>query len=127
MKSILLVDDEYALVENITELLCEEGYRVVSTGNGKDALARLQSEQPDLLITDFMMPVVNGRDLVRAVRAIPAFHELPIIMMSATIKTVALSDAVGTITVSAFLAKPVRWAALLAQVVALIGPGEKPA
>ena len=77
MKTILIVDDEYALVENLTELLQEEGYRVVSAANGKDGLERLQKEKPDLVLTDCMMPLADGRELVRSMQALPEFHWSP--------------------------------------------------
>lgn len=121
---ILIVDDEYALIENLTDLLEDEGYRVVSAGNGKDGLERLQAERPDLLVTDYMMPLANGRDLIRGMRALPDFQPLPVIMMSATTKAVSLTDAAGTIEVSVFLKKPFEWEALLDAVVRLIGREE---
>jgi CheY-like chemotaxis protein len=126
MKTILLVDDEYALVENLTDLLQEEGYRVVSAANGKDGLARAVAETPDLVITDFMMPIADGRELVRGLRNIPQFRSTPIVMMSATVKAVALSDGSGgSLDVSGFLGKPVSWEKLLAVVVGAIGKGDK--
>ena len=126
MKTILVVDDEYALVENLTELLQEEGYRVLSAANGKDALERAQAEKPDLVLTDFMMPIADGRDLVRGMRASADLRSTPVIMMTATVKSVALSDGSGGFfDVSAFIGKPMSWEKLLAVLVGLIGKGEK--
>ncbi len=125
MKTILVVDDEYALVENLTELLQDEGFRIVSAANGKDGLERLQKDRPDLVLTDHMMPLADGRELVRGMRALPDFRSVPVVMMSATSKTVALSDASGTLEVSAFLKKPFQWEKLLDAVVGLIGRGAK--
>jgi CheY-like chemotaxis protein len=122
MKTILLVDDEYALVENLTELLEEEGYRVVSASNGKDGLAMLDKERPDLVVTDLMMPISDGKELVRGVKALPAFRAVPIVMMSATTKEVALADGTGVLEVSMFVKKPLRWEKLLEAIVGLIGP-----
>jgi CheY-like chemotaxis protein len=125
MKTILLVDDEYALVENLIELLQEEGYRVVSAANGKDGLVRAQAEKPDLVVTDLMMPIADGCELVLGLRTIPEFRSTPIVMMSATVKAVALSDGNGgELDVVAFLAKPVSWEKLLGVVVRSIGKGE---
>jgi CheY-like chemotaxis protein len=123
MKTILVVDDEYALVENLVELCHDEGYGVVSAANGRDGLARLVETNPDLLITDFMMPIADGAELVRRARSLPAFRALPIIMISATLKNVALAG--GTLEVSAFLKKPFAWSALLTVIVRLIGPGTR--
>jgi CheY-like chemotaxis protein len=123
MKTILVVDDEYGLVETLSELLQSEGYRVVSAANGRDALERVKEEKPDLVLTDFMMPLSDGRELVRAIRALPDFRAMPIIMMTATTRTVALTDDAGTIEVAAFLRKPVSWEKLLERIVGLIGLG----
>jgi CheY-like chemotaxis protein len=123
MKTILLVDDEDALVEILTQLLQDEGYRVVSAANGKDALARLTEEKPDLLITDFMMPIANGRVLIRAMRAIPEFAATPAIMMSATQRAVALTDTEGTVDAAVFLRKPFDLHRLLEAIAELIGQG----
>jgi CheY-like chemotaxis protein len=124
MKTILLVDDEYALVVNLTELLQDDGYRVVSAANGKDGLARLEVEKPDLVLTDFMMPIADGRELVRGMRALPEFRSVPVVMMSAIMKSVALSDSSGKLEVSAFLSKPFPWTELRDVIVRLIGKGE---
>jgi CheY-like chemotaxis protein len=125
MKTILLVDDEYALLEVLSELLNDEGYRVVTAMNGKEALTRLQSENPDLLLTDHMMPIADGRELVRTMRQFAEFRSTPVVMMSATAKSTALSDAKGTIEVSAFLNKPFDWDHLMDAIVRLIGKGQK--
>jgi CheY-like chemotaxis protein len=125
MKTILLVDDEHGLLENLTELLEGEGYRVASAANGQDGLARFQKEKPDLVVTDCMMPIGNGRDLVRGMRGLPEFRSTPVIMMSALTRAVALTDASGTVEVTVFLKKPFQWEKLRDVIAQLIGPGEK--
>jgi CheY-like chemotaxis protein len=121
MKTILLVDDDYVLVEFLTELLQDEGYRVVAASNGRDGLARLREEKPDLVITDCMMPIADGRELLRSMRTIAGFESIPTVMMSATTKAVALSSPSGPLEVSAFIRKPARWAKFLDTVLRLIG------
>ncbi len=121
MKTILVVDDEFGLLENLVELLLDEGYEAVSAANGKDGLLRLQEASPALVITDFMMPIADGAHLVRGMRALPEFVETPVIMMSATPPSVALA---GGLAVSAFLRKPVDWDTLAAAIVRLIGEGD---
>ena len=123
MKTILVVDDEYALAEILTDLLQAEGYRVVSAANGKDGLERWKTERPDLVLTDLMMPIVDGRELVRSARALPDFASTPVILMSATTRAVAMADA--TLGISVFVRKPFQWEPLLAAIVRLIGEGDK--
>lgn len=64
---ILVVDDDEGIRENIVDLLAEE-YRVVSAANAEEAIALLQSEEIDLLMTDFQMPGRNGMELIEAAR-----------------------------------------------------------
>ncbi len=120
MKTILLVDDECFLVESLTQLLEEAGYHVVSATNGKDGLAQLVKEPPDMVLTDFMMPVADGLEMVRGVRALPEFQSLPVVMMSAG-QVAAKARRVG---VSAFLGKPFGLDELLPIIERLIGKGE---
>ena len=123
MKTILVVDDESALVETLTDLLQYEGYRVISANNGETALARLLNDKPDLILTDFMMPLSNGLDLIRSVHALPAFREVPVVMMSAVSKSIAVSSNLdrGPLKLAGYLNKPFQLEPLLALVAKLIG------
>jgi len=124
VKTILLVDDEYALVESLTDLLQDEGYRVVSATNGKDGLERLQKEKADLVVSDLMMPIAGGRELVKGIRGFPDFRSLPVVIMSAATKDALTQDG-STLEVSAFLRKPFQLEKLLEIIIQLIGKGEK--
>ena len=128
MKTILIVDDEYAIVETLVEVLQDEGYRAVFAGNAKDGLARLEKENPDLVIVDYMMPIADGRQMVQEMRALPNHQSTPVVMMSAATKEAALSDGQGgELDVSAFLSKPFLLEDLLEKVFQLIGkPGQDP-
>ncbi len=121
MKTILVVDDEYALVESLTELLQDEGYRVISAGNGRDGLARLENERPDLVLVDLMMPIADGKELVRGMRSRAHHRSIPVVMMSAAAKEVALPSAVESSRVSAYLQKPFRFEKLLEVIEKLVG------
>jgi two-component system phosphate regulon response regulator PhoB/two-component system alkaline phosphatase synthesis response regulator PhoP len=122
MKTILVVDDDDAIVEALTEFLSGEGYRAVAASNSKDALAQLVKESPDLVLTDSVMPVVDGPSFVQRVHALPEFGSLPVVMMSASPEGVALSAA--TIGISAVLKKPFGLDELLGVIERLIGKSE---
>ncbi|MBX3306958.1 MAG: response regulator [Nitrospira sp.] len=80
MATILLVDDESDIRESIRDMLEADGHRVVEATDGQEALQGWRAHQPDLLITDFWMPRMNGLDVIESVAAEqPA---LPIILMS---------------------------------------------
>lgn len=108
-KSILIVDDEASIVESLQEILEHEGFDVRVAANGKQALAQLAEALPSVLLTDFMMPVMNGLQLMEAVRERPELRALPIILMSAVHLQPARSRQLWT----AFLGKPFEIDALL--------------
>lgn len=83
MKTILVVDDEYDLLQTICATLELGGYHPVSAGNGRKALEIIGQEKPDLVLTDVMMPYMSGYDLVDAIRELPEGKDLPMVLMSA--------------------------------------------
>ena len=65
---ILIVDDEPEMVESCQRILGRAGYRCLTTTDPREALARLETERPDLLLTDLKMPGVDGMELLRHAR-----------------------------------------------------------
>jgi CheY-like chemotaxis protein len=82
MALIVVVDDEYLLAMILSDILEEEGHEVVMASHGQDALERIRSRRPALVITDFMMPVMTGLELAEAIKADDEISDLPIILMS---------------------------------------------
>lgn len=82
MKTVLLVDDEHSIALLAAIVLEDEGYRVVTAANGKLALEMLDEVRPDLIISDFMMPLMDGAEFGCTVRANPAYSATPIVMTS---------------------------------------------
>ncbi len=82
MKTVLVVDDERRLVALLGNYLGQEGYRVVSAYNGREALVVAKAESPDLIILDLMMPEINGYDFMRAHRT---ERNTPIILLTARV------------------------------------------
>ena len=78
MKTILLVDDEYGIVEVLRMLLTDEGYNVLTAADGQQALEVLKEQTPDAVITDPMMPLLSGTELFRTMRKLPALRKVPI-------------------------------------------------
>jgi DNA-binding response OmpR family regulator len=81
-KTILVVDDEKRLVSLVESYLTQEGYRVVTAYDGKEALAVARSEHPDLIILDLMMPEMDGYEFMRQHRAT---QNTPIILLTARV------------------------------------------
>jgi len=80
---ILIVDDELESVKLVGLMLQRHGYEITAAQSGAQALSKVQSENPDLVILDVMMPDMNGYEVCRRLRANPSTAELPIIMFTA--------------------------------------------
>ena len=82
-KKILVVEDTIDLRNNIIEVLTMEGYEVSGAVNGKEGLTLLKKMKPDLIITDLLMPKINGFDLIKQVRENTKWKNVPILVFSA--------------------------------------------
>jgi two-component system, NtrC family, response regulator AtoC len=83
MPRILVVDDDPGLLENVSELLTEEGFEVVAASNGANAVALAKARAPDLVVCDVAMPVMDGLQVLRTLRAHAPTASLPFIFLSA--------------------------------------------
>ena len=118
MPLVLIVDDEHAIVETLAEVLRTEGYAVATAANGALALEAMRAQRPDVVLLDYMMPVLDGAQALAEMRSDAALATIPVVMMSA-----ATESAVGTTPArQAFLRKPFRAPALLAAIAAVVGP-----
>jgi len=79
---ILIVDDEFGLAEMLREMLRESGFDVTLAINGRLALEILHESKVDLVLTDMMMPVMDGAELAAAMRSDDKYRKTPIIMMT---------------------------------------------
>jgi DNA-binding response OmpR family regulator len=101
--SILVVDDEFDVAELLAELLITRGHRVTTAINGLLGRSLLMENDYDLVITDFMMPIVDGIELVQSMRSNDRLAGIPVIMISAQRD---LPRIVGEGLVQATLQKP---------------------
>lgn len=111
--SILVVDDEFDIAELLGELLTARGHQVTTAINGQLARGLLANTVYDLVITDFMMPLLDGIELVDGMRADPRLAAIPVIMISAQRE---LPVAATRGLVQATLQKPFSPAALYAAI-----------
>jgi two-component system, OmpR family, phosphate regulon response regulator PhoB len=116
---ILVVEDETALVEMLRYNLEKEGFKVSAAIDGEDALTAVDEHQPDLLILDWMLPLVSGLEICRQLRRKPNTRELPIIMLTARGEE---ADRVRGLEVGAddYVAKPFSPSELIARVRAVL-------
>ena len=114
-KLILVVDDEFDVLSAYTMLFEYRGYRVRTAGNGEEALAVAASERPDIVVSDYMMPVMDGAQLCLLWRSDPDLRQVPFILCSA-----GLLRRDEVLPYDTFFRKPVPFEALVAEIVRLI-------
>ena len=119
-KRILAVDDSASIRQVERLVLGGAGYDVVEAVDGRDALTRLASATPALILTDLNMPNLNGLDLIRAVRANPAFRFTPIVMVT-TESNDEKKQAAKAAGATGWIVKPFTPDQLLAVVKKVIG------
>jgi DNA-binding response OmpR family regulator len=83
VKRILVVDDEVSIAETLSIVFEDEGFACAVAGNGRVALDEARRERPDLVVLDLMMPVMDGRAMLHAMRADPELRDVPVVVMSA--------------------------------------------
>lgn len=116
---ILVVDDTPKNVKLLADLLTVKGYRVVTAASGREALAQVEAEQPDLVLLDVVMPEMSGYEVCRKIRENPATEILPVVMVTALDPS---EERVKGLEAGAddFLTKPINQAELLARVRSLL-------
>lgn len=120
---ILIVEDVPDILRLLEETLKFKGYRAVTAFNGQEALERIRRERPALVITDIMMPKLDGFGLVHRLRINPETRNIPVIFLTATY--VALEDKAFALNIGAtrFIEKPVNFEKFLETVEQLFTQG----
>ena len=116
---VLVVEDEAALATMLRYNLEKQGFRVDEAVDGQEALTRIAEAQPDLVLLDWMLPVMSGIEVCRQIRRRPATRDLPVIMVTARTED---GDAVRGLNTGAddYITKPFSMEALLARMRALL-------
>lgn len=100
---VFICEDDEAIVEIVRTVLLEKGYDVEFSTNGKTAVQRIKKVKPDMLLVDLWLPVYSGAEIIRRVRSQPEFHDIPVILFSASREVERISTELG---VNDFLTKP---------------------
>ncbi len=82
-KKILVVDDQPHIARILSLHLRLDDYEVVTASGGREALLKIESEKPDLVLLDIMMPDFDGRMVLETIRSDPLYRDLPVIMLTA--------------------------------------------
>ena len=105
---ILLVEDEASLRDIVASVLEDEGFEVFPAVDGQDALNLLANQRPSLIITDAMMPRMDGRELVGVIRSSAEWSSIPVVMVSAVVM-----PGMDILGIDAFISKPFDFDLLL--------------
>ena len=116
---VLVVDDVALNVKLLADLLAVKGYAVSTATSGPQALAKLESDAPDLVLLDVMMPGMSGYEVCAAIRANPAHAMLPVVLVTALDPAKERAKGLDA-GADDFLSKPVNQAELLARVRSLL-------
>jgi len=117
---ILIVDDEPNIVISLEFLMKKEGFDIAIAGDGEEALAKVASFKPDLLLLDVMMPKKSGFEVCEALRADPALAGLLIVMLTAKGRDTEVAKGLA-IGADAYVTKPFSTKDLVAKVKSMLG------
>ena len=119
-KHVLLIEDEPNIIEAIRFILSRDGWSVDTHSDGANAVERVQSMKPDMIILDVMLPNKSGYDILRDLRDDPMTAKLPVLMLTARGQTKdrELAERLG---VNQFITKPFSNSDILASVRTLAG------
>ena len=122
-KKILVVEDEVDLVKAIELRLTKEGFDVITSLDGEDALKKARTENPDLLILDLMLPKIDGYKVCRLLKFDQKYKNVPVIMLTARVeeRDRNLGMEMGA---DEYITKPFEWDHLLAKILNFL-PREK--
>jgi two-component system, chemotaxis family, chemotaxis protein CheY len=115
-RAVLVVDDDIDIRSVVCELLTDEGYQVKTAVNGRDALAKLSCWQPDVILLDLMMPIMDGWTFLTNQQSSQQLRRIPVIVMSAS-HTLTRGDE--RLAVADIVAKPFEIDTVLTKVAAL--------
>lgn len=105
---VLVIDDDKDMVEFLSEALTIEGFRVTIAHDGCEGLAKAQSEKPDVILLDIMMPKMDGFQVCRLLKFSEKFSKVPIIMLTARVQQEDQQTAFLIAGADAYITKPFR-------------------
>ena len=114
-KRVLVVDDEIHIVHVVAIKLRNNGYEVISADNGAEAYDLALKDKPDIIVTDFQMPIMSGMELIEKLRQNEATKNIPVIMLTARSFAVP-KEQQEELDISGCLSKPFSPKELLGQI-----------
>jgi CheY-like chemotaxis protein len=119
-KKILLVDDSSTILMMERMILAKYGYELTTAGNGEEALAKAESEKPDLILMDLVMPKMNGLDAMRRLHQNQQTSAIPVIMVTTKGEAINVETAFEN-GCSDYVTKPINSLDLVTKVRSYLG------
>jgi two-component system chemotaxis response regulator CheY len=119
-KTVLSVDDSASVRQMVQLTLTGAGYTVIQASDGAEGLAKAQSTQVDMVVTDLNMPNMNGMALIRELRKLPAYKGVPIIFLT-TESDAAMKNEAKAAGATGWITKPFQQEQLVAVVKKVLG------
>jgi two-component system alkaline phosphatase synthesis response regulator PhoP len=120
VKRILIIDDEPDIIKVIRYRLKSMGYEIATAINGKEGLEAVRAIKPDLVLLDYLMPLLNGAEVCKEIRNDALLKHIPVILMTASIPT-ELEENIQTMGVDDYILKPFDPEVLIDKIKKLIG------
>ena len=125
-KLILVIDDDESICVYLKALFELEGFRVDFCDNGQDGLSRVAKQKVDLIILDWMMPVLSGFEVLKLLQK-DERHDIPVIVITARVADESTTDMIRQeINVAGFFSKPIKHPELLAQIHEILNTVPRP-
>ena len=120
-KLIMVVDDEPSLCKLVIDVLGGAGYKVVRALNGKECLEKLRKVKPDLILVDFFMPEMSGRELCVKIRADPKLENLKLAFLTVARFSAKGENELKRMGVLDYIQKPFDYKDLKRRVMKIVG------
>ncbi|MBU1076673.1 MAG: response regulator [Spirochaetes bacterium] len=112
MKKIIIVDDDPVITGRVGKMFEREGYKVLTASDGAEGLKLIESEMPDLVIMDLVMPVMNGVNAIKKLKSDKNLRLIPVIVLSG-IRDLSTIVQLRKLGIMAYIGKPHQWDDLL--------------
>lgn len=114
-QTILVIDDDTSIRLTLSKILAKEGYHLIQAESGQTAIEMCQSQQPDLILLDVIMPGMDGFETCKALRSMPHIHPVPILMLTG-LDDIHAIDSAFSAGATDFITKPINWPLLVRRV-----------
>lgn len=119
-KKILIADDEQSIVVPLEFLMQQKGYHVMAAYNGEEAIEKIISFNPDLILLDIMLPIIDGFEVCQMIRSNPNWKDIKIIFISAMGREVDIAKGLA-LGADAYITKPFANVEIIQKVREVLG------